>query len=463
MVSPFSTIKELSIALRRKEISSVELTQLYLDRLKTLGTDHHAVAQLTEELALKQAKAADNAQARSVLHGIPFGVKDLYAVKGYPTRWGSPGHVNQEFDFNATAVQKLFDLGGVLLAKLEMIELAGGGNYNIPGASRGGACLCAWDKTRWSGGSSSGSGAACALGAAGYTLGSETSGSILCPSAFNGDTGFRPTYGRVSRFGAMALAWTHDKLGPICRSAEDCGIVLGAISGPDSRDRSSINERLNLKHSGKLPKIGLLKHDFKRNRAEACEKAYNDAIEALKKLGYEFTDVAWPNLPYGDAVGIIVAAEGASAHENFIRSDRLQLLPDKAQVAGLAASLLTPATDYLWAMRFRGEALKANEVWDHCDCIFMPVFYHGAVSATEGFDKSFANMGGDDGPANLLGWPAIGFPIGFEGHLPLGGEIMAPALREDICLKVATDFQHVTDWHQKHPPEAMNGVSAPSK
>ncbi len=455
MVSPFSSIRDLSKALRQKKVSSVELTKMYLKRLETLGEEHHAVAQLTEALALKQAKAADNSEARSILHGIPFGVKDLYAVKGYPTRWGSPGHEHQEFDYNATAVQKLFDLGGVLLAKLEMIELAGGGNYNTPWASRSGACLCAWDKTRWAGGSSSGSGAAAALGAAAYTLGSETAGSIVCPSAFNGDTGFRPTYGRVSRHGAMALAWTHDKLGPICRSADDCGIVLQAISGPDGLDRSTIKQKLNLNHKGKLPKIGLLKHNFKKNKAEACEKAYELAISELKKLGYEFVDVAWPELPYGDAVNIIVAAEGASAHELFIRSDRLQLLPDKYQVAGLAASLETPATDYLWAMRFRSDALKANEVWDHCDCIFMPVFYHGAVSATETFDKSFVNMGGDDGPANLLGWPAIAFPIGFEGHLPLGGEIMAPAYGEATCLKVAKDFQKVTNWHHQHPPEAM--------
>lgn len=426
---------------------------MYLKRLRTLGDEHRAVAQVTEELALKQAAAADNTMPRSNLHGIPFGVKDLYAVKGYPTRWGSPGHETQEFDYNAAAVQKLYDSGGVLVAKLEMIELAGGGNYNTPSASRSGACLCAWDKTKWAGGSSSGSGVATALGAVGYSLGSETSGSILCPSAFNGDTGFRPTYGRVSRFGAMALAWSHDKLGPICRSAEDCGIVLEAIAGHDPRDRSSITARLDLRFRGKLPKIGLLHHDFQHNQAGDCEKAYAAAIENLKKLGYEFVDVAWPNLPYGDAVGIIVAAEGASAHENFIRSSRLNLLPDKAQVAGLAASLLTPATDYLWALRFRSEALIANAVWDQCDCIFMPVFYHGAVSATETLDKSFAKMGGDDGPANLLGWPAIAFPIGFEGNLPLGGEIMAPALREDICLKVASDFQQVTDWHLKHPPE----------
>lgn len=454
MVSPFSSIREMADALRRKKVSSVELTQMYLKRLEALGEEHHAVAQMTTELALKQAMAADNSQSRSLLHGIPFGVKDLYAVKGYPTRWGSPGHADQQFDYNAAAVQRLFDLGGVLLAKLAMIELAGGGNYNSPSASADGACLSAWDKTRWAGGSSSGSGCSAALGAAGYTLGSETSGSIICPSAFNGATGFRPTYGRVSRYGAMALAWTHDKLGPICRSADDCGLVLDAIAGRDERDPSSIDGPFSLKPLGRKLKIGLIPQTFKQSDAAACEKLYDDAIAVFKSLGHEAVDVAWPDLPYDLAVGIIVAAEGASAHENFIRSDRLQLLPDKDQVAGLAASLKTPAVDYLWAMRFRGEALQANQVWDKCDCIFTPVFYHGAVPADETFDKSFAKMGGNDGPANLLGWPAIAFPIGFEGGLPIGGQVIGPAFAENVCLQAATDYQRETDWHRRVPPGA---------
>lgn len=454
MVSPFSTITELAKALREKKLSSVELTKMYLQRLETLGKEHHAVAQMTSELALKQAAAADNSDPKSILHGIPFGVKDLYAAKGYPTRWGSPAHAGQEFDYNAAAVQKLFDCGGVLLAKLAMIELAGGGNYNIPGASADGACLCAWDKSKWSGGSSSGSGASTALGAVGYSLGSETSGSIMCPSAFNGVTGLRPTYGRVSRFGAMALAWTHDKLGPMCRSAEDCGLVLQAISGHDPRDPSSIEGRLSLHSRERKLRIGLLKQNFAENDAAVCESLYSDAISVFKKLGWEPVEVSWPDLPYGLAVGIIVGAEGASAHDNFIRSDRLNMLPDPDQIAGLAASLTIPAADYLWAVRFRSEALKANAVWDSCDCIFTPVFYHGAVPADEKLSTSFAKMGGDDGPANLLGWPAVSFPIGFEKGLPIGGEIIAPAMREDICLQVAAAYQRETNWHLQHPPNA---------
>lgn len=454
MVSPFASIAELGRALRRREISSIELTQLYLGRLKSLGEEHHAVAELTEDFALKQARAADASEAKSPLHGIPFGVKDLYSVAYIPTRWGSPGHEDQVFPYTATCVQRLFDAGGVLIAKLEMIELAGGGNYDIAGASRGGACLSAWDKTRWAGGSSSGSGAATALGCVGYSLGSETSGSIICPSAFNGATGFRPTYGRVSRFGAMALCWTLDKVGPICRSAEDCAVVLDTIAGHDPLDPSSMDAKLRLRTRSRKLRIGLMKEDFAKNKADACAKAYGATIDTLKKLGYQTVDVELPDIPYGDAVDIIVGAEGASAHENFIRGERFQLLADANQVAGFTAALAMPAVDYLWAMRLRSEALKANAIWDKCDGVFRPVFYHGAPPVDKPLSVGFANMGDTDGPANLLGWPSMAFPIGFEDGLPLGGQIMAPATREDVCYRVVADFQRETDFHKRVPPGA---------
>lgn len=457
MIGPFATIREMHDAIRRKKISSVELTESYLARLKTLGKEHRAVVEITEESALKQASEADeyldkNGRTKSKLHGIPYGAKDLLATKGIPTRWGSPGHYDQVFDYDATVIRKLREAGAVLIGKLSMIELAGGGNYNVAHASDVGACLCAWDKKRWAGGSSSGSGAATALGCVGFSIGSETSGSITCPSAFNGVTGFRPTYGRVSRYGAMALCWTLDKLGPIARSAECCAEVLTVIAGYDSHDPSTLREKLSLgKRLGKL-KIGLLPEQFTRNRATACEKAYGEAVEVFKKLGYDIVDVKYPSMPYSLAVGIIVDAEGASAHENFIRGPRLGMLADVNQVAGLAAALETPAVDYLWALRFRNEALKANAIWEKCDCIFTPVFYHAAPPIYEPFDRSFRNMGGDGGPANLLGWPSMAFPIGFEDGAPLGGQIIAPAMREDVCFQVARDFQRETSFHRKRPP-----------
>lgn len=457
-ISPLSSIKELGQALRRKEVSSVELTRMYLDRLNTLGKAHNAVAEVTADLAMRQAMMADQRLAGGRTHpltGIPFGVKDLLATKGIPTRWGSPGHDDQVFDYDSTVVARLQGAGAVLIGKLEMIELAGGGNYNQADASRMGPCSSAWDKGRWAGGSSSGSGATTVLGAVGFSIGSETSGSILCPAAFNGATGFRPTYGRVSRFGAMALCWTLDKLGPICRSAEDCGTVLETISGPDQNDWSTVSQRLSLKTSGAKPRIGLVKEDFAGNKATAAEKAYNDALAVLRKQGYQTVQVAMPDLPYEAAMNIIVDAEGASAHENFIRGPRFQELKDVHQVAGFAAALETRAVDYLWAMRLRTEALKANAIWDKCDCILTPTFYHAAIPVDKPFDQTWRNMGGDlISPPNLLGWPAIGFPCGFEDNAPLGLQVIAPAMREDVCYRVARDFQRETDWHLRKSPLA---------
>ena len=446
----FNTIRELGAAIRAKKISSVELTKIALDDLRSKGIAHNAVAELTESHALKQANAADANESRSPLHGIPFGAKDLLATKGIPTRWGSPGHADQVFNHDATVVEKLANAGAVLVAKLEMIELAGGGNYNSANASRMGPCMSAWDKSLWAGGSSSGSGCAVGLGLVSFAIGSETSGSIVCPSAFNGVTGFRPTYGRVSRYGAMALCWTLDKIGPLGRDAEDCALVLDAISGHDPRDPASINAKLSLNHRRKKPKIGLLKEAF-GPKAKNGEAAYHAAVESFKKLGYETVEVAYPAMPYGLAIQLIVDAEGASAHENFIRSDRFALLRDKNQVAGFAAGMETKAVDYLWAMRMRVEALKANAVWESCDVIFTPSYQRRAVPIDQPFDKSFVDFGGDEGPSNLLGWPALCFPIGFDDGAPLGGQLLAPCFRENICLRVARDFQRATDWHLRRP------------
>jgi aspartyl-tRNA(Asn)/glutamyl-tRNA(Gln) amidotransferase subunit A len=210
--------------------------------------------------------------------------------------------------------------------------------------------------------------------------------------------------------------------------------------------------KLNLSHKGPKPVIGLLKETFKDNKAEVCEKAYNAAVKAFHDLGYKTVEIAWPSIPYDLALGISVDAEGASAHENFIRGPRFQQLADVNQVAGFAAALETRAVDYLWAMRLRQEAHeKSMAVWAKCDAVFTPIFYHGAPLIAEPLGKGFEFMGGDWGPCHLLGWPAIGFPIGFEGDLPLGGQIMAPCFREDTAVRIVRDFQKVTNHHQVRP------------
>jgi len=237
----FASVRDLGHLLRTRKISSVELTEAYLGRLETIGPRLGAVVTVTRELALAQARKADRELAtprgyRGPLHGVPFGAKDLLATRGIPTTWGAEPYRDQVFDYDATVITRLRDAGAVLLGKLAMVELAGGMGYNNPDASFTGPGRSPWNPDHWSGGSSSGSGAATAAGLVAFAIGSETSGSIMTPSTNCGLSGLRPTYGLVSRHGAMALCWTLDKLGPMCRTADDCGLVLAAIAGRDPAD-----------------------------------------------------------------------------------------------------------------------------------------------------------------------------------------------------------------------------------
>src|SRR3984885_3538169 len=236
----FSTITEINAKLRAKEFSAVELTRAFCDRMERLPPQYNALSLSFRDQAVKKAREVDDElkrdRMRGPLQGIPYGAKDLLAVKGKPTTWGARPMANQVFDEDAEVIKKLDNSGAILTGKLAMVELAGGGDYRLASASFTGPGLNPWDRTRWSGGSSSGSAAAVAAGLVTYALGSETSGSIITPAAFCGVTGLRPTYGLVSRRGAMALSWTLDKIGPICRSAEDCALVLHEISGADIED-----------------------------------------------------------------------------------------------------------------------------------------------------------------------------------------------------------------------------------
>src|SRR5580693_4963881 len=239
----FASITEINQKLKAKEFSAVELAKAFCARLEQLGPRYNALALSLRDKAVKAAKDVDGdikrERFRGPLQGIPFGGKDLLAYAKHPTTWGAKPYAGQVFDYDATVLKKLTKTGGILAGKLAMVELAGGPSYRYATASLTGPGLNPWDNTRWSGGSSSGSAIAVAAGLVTYALGSETSGSILTPSAFCGVTGLRPTYGLVSRHGAMALSWTLDKIGPICRSAEDCGVVLNAIAGGDAKDPGS--------------------------------------------------------------------------------------------------------------------------------------------------------------------------------------------------------------------------------
>ncbi|MBV8843661.1 MAG: amidase, partial [Bryobacterales bacterium] len=306
----FATISELGAKLRAKEFSAVELTRSYCDRLERLGPRFNALALSLREQALRQARTVDDDlkrdRTRGPLQGIPYAVKDLIAVKGKPTTWGAKPFAGQTFDEDAKVVQNLDKTGAILIGKLAMIELAGGGGYRSAAASLTGPGLNPWDRTRWSGGSSSGSGIATAAGLAGFTLGSETSGSILTPCAFCGVTGLRPTYGLVSRRGAMALSWTLDKIGPLCRSAEDCGLVLATIGGGDVEDPGSAGK--NFKYSPQYARtpeeitIGYAPVDFEGWTEPDTRPAFEAALAAMKSLGFKFKEIELPDFPYGALV-----------------------------------------------------------------------------------------------------------------------------------------------------------------
>src|ERR1022692_1176371 len=239
----FAPLSALNASIKAREFSAEDLARAFSERLQQLGPRYNALALPLHQEALRQAKEVDKdlkrERFRGLLQGIPYGVKDLLAFAGQPTTWGAKPYAGQVFDYNATVIEKLSAAGAVLAGKLSMVELAGGGGYRLASASLTGPGLNPWDRTRWSGGSSSGSAAAVAAGLVPFAIGSETSGSIVTPAAFCGVTGLRPTYGLVSRYGAMPLSWTLDKLGPFCRSAEDCGLVLETIAGGDRRDPGS--------------------------------------------------------------------------------------------------------------------------------------------------------------------------------------------------------------------------------
>jgi aspartyl-tRNA(Asn)/glutamyl-tRNA(Gln) amidotransferase subunit A len=454
----YHSATELGRMLRARTLSSFELTTHYLDRLETQGRALNAVAESTRDLALSQARQADEDMAagrvRGPLHGVPYGAKDLLATAGIPTRWGSPAHQDQVFDYDATVVRKLRDAGAVLIGKLAMVELAGGGGYEYPAASLHGPGRCPWNSERWSGGSSSGSGSAVGAGAVGFALGSETWGSITVPAAFCGISGLRPTYGRVSRQGAMALCWTLDKIGPMARSAEDCGHILAAIAGHDPLDPTSATDHFTFRaHVPRRPfRLGILPHDY--SRAPEARRLFDAVLEVFQQRKYSLREARYPpDIPYDLVTGTIVTAEGSAAFENLIRSAKLSLLADAGQQAGLIAGLAMPASEYLRALRIRTLAQKAlATLWEEFDALIAPTLLTVATPIDQSLRTLTDPWGGNGGPGNLAGWPSISVPMGFgKDGLPMGLEIIGAPYEEQTILALALAFQRDTDWHRQHP------------
>jgi len=302
MLSPdilFLSVTELARRIRAKQLSPVELTESYLQRSRDLGPKLNAYATLTPELALKQARTAEKEIAagkyRGPLHGIPYAAKDLLAVKGYPTTWGARPYLDQRFDYDATVIHKLESAGAVLIGKAAMIELAGGMGYRYASASASGPAKNPWNTEYWTCGSSSGSAAVTGAGLAAFAIGTETWGSIICPSGFCGLSGLRPTYGRVSRYGAMALSYTMDKIGPITRSADDCDLVLKAISGHDPQDLGSLPEAY-AKYTGAEEAKGRLRVGWLVNQWKEISPDVNQPAMAARQLLEKSSSVSLSNI-----------------------------------------------------------------------------------------------------------------------------------------------------------------------
>jgi aspartyl-tRNA(Asn)/glutamyl-tRNA(Gln) amidotransferase subunit A len=464
----FSSITEINAKLRAKEFSAVELTRAFCDRLERVAPRYNALALSLREQAVKQARDVDDDlrrdRTRGPLQGIPYGAKDLLAVKGKPTTWGARPLAGQVFDEDAQVIQKLSKTGAILTGKLAMVELAGGGDYRFASASLTGPGLNPWDRTRWSGGSSSGSAAAVAAGLVTFALGSETSGSIITPCAFCGVTGLRPTYGLVSRRGAMALSWTLDKVGPICRSAEDCALVLHVIAGSDIEDPGSAGRSFNYnpQYARKPPDltIGYAPVDFNEWADPATRSGLQEALRVVKALGFKTREIELPDFPYGSVVGMIIAGEAGSIFEDFIRSGKVDQLADASQIAGLKATLDVPAVDYLRAMRVRTLIQEAfRTLFLDVDMLLAPARLDTAPNVSDPLDTprtgprpSSRGLSGLIPAGNLVGLPALSLPCGFADGLPIAISLVGRPFFENPLLTAGAAFQSQTDWHRRKPP-----------
>jgi aspartyl-tRNA(Asn)/glutamyl-tRNA(Gln) amidotransferase subunit A len=459
----YLSVRELSQMIRSRRITSVALTEAYLDRLRRLGQRLGAVATVTRDMALKEAREADReiraGRWRGPLHGVPYGVKDLAATRGIPTTWGAEPYKDQVFDYDATVVKKLRAAGAVLVAKLAMVELAGGFGYNNADASWTGPGRTPWNMEYWSGGSSSGPGAATAAALVAFSIGSETSGSIITPSAFCGVSGLRPTYGRVSRHGAMALSWTLDKLGPMCRTADDCGLVLAAVAGRDALDPTATARPFVYPEpagSGRKKfRIGVIKGSFDRVQAEV-KKNFEESVKVLRRFADVDEVVEFPDMPYGPVVSTIVGAEGASAFRDLLESGRASMLRQTNDRWGGYASSMILAIDYLQAMRIRAPMKRElDKLYSKYDALVAPSRATVSYPLALDFDKAYPGVGG--GPAvipagNIAGQPAISIPNGFgANNLPTAFQLTGRVWSEARLLALASLYQQATDWHRRRP------------
>jgi len=456
-------VRELGRRIRTKELSPVALTEAYLARSEQFGPRFNAYVTITRDLALDQAHSAEKeiraGHYRGLLHGIPYAAKDLLAVKDHPTTWGAKPYHNQKFDFNAAVIERLNQAGAILIGKAAMIELAGGMNYRFASASLTGGAKNPWNEGCWTCGSSSGSGAIVAAALAAFAIGTETWGSIICPSAYCGISGLRPTFGRVSRYGAMALAYSLDKIGPMGRTADDCGIVLSTIAAHDSRDRSSLSTaEAAFSYPAPLPsslRIGRLTNAWEKPDPE-IESAFTTALDLLKQHGMQVSDTKLPEGPFEAAGGTIIAVEGASAFHSLLESGKVAELTDPlGQIAGYVSQEIS-ASDYLCAQRIRGVfQAKIDSLFDDHDVLAAPSLPIAATTLETNLETDLTFSDPLGGIGNLCGLPALSVPCGFTSKkLPVGIQFIGRVRNDRDVIAAANVFQRSSDWHTRRPPLA---------
>jgi len=428
----FASIPELAALIRARKVSCLELARMYLARLKRLDSQLHCVITFTEERALAQAsrldQELDEGKYRGLLHGIPWGAKDLLAVRGYPTTWGAEPFKDQVIDLDAAVVERLDKAGAVLIAKLTLGALAWGDVWY------GGKTRNPWKPEQGSSGSSAGPASATAAGAVAFSIGSETLGSIVSPSTRCGCSSLRPTFGRVSRYGAMALSWTMDKLGPLCRSAGDAAIVFRAIQGKDARDIHSAGFPFEIPAPADLHgwRIGVPKEAFKRFPKD------KHVLDELKALGAEIVEVELPDYPANDLT-LILSCEAACAFDGLTRSGRDDLMVRQIEQAWpnvFRTARLVPAVEYLRAMRLRTDLMRAmDHSMQGIVALVHPSFASGVLTIT-----------------NLTGHPTVVVPCGFnDDGTPRSISFTGQLYGEERLLALAQAWQASTAYNKKHP------------
>lgn len=458
--SHYKTVEELGQMLRSGETTPTQLAREAMERLDTVGRELNAVVTITEERAMREAENAERELKEGIdrgpLHGIPYGAKDLLAAVGYPTTWGAAPFKDQVFDEDATVVRKLRDAGAVLVSKLAMIELAGGAGYEQPNASFTGPCKVPWNQNAWSGGSSSGSGATVSSGCLPFAIGSETAGSIHSPANNCGVAGLRPTFGRVSRSGAMALSWTMDKLGPLARTAHDCGLVLDAIAGKDPADPSSISDTYQYP-SPALPsrpyRFAIIESELEEAQPEVVTN-FRASVEVLSQFG-SVDSIELPEHPYSEVTALVIRAEMASIFEDDIRSGKLGELTAPEDRINPYTALAIPAVDYLRAMRLRGAICRdIDATFSGYDAILTPTMPRVAPPIDQSFNAfdSSRRRRTFGSAVNITGVPGIAVMNGFgENGLPTSLCISGRAGSENVLIEIAKTFQSETGWHTKTP------------